>query len=577
MISLLNLNKFFIFVVFFIFLIFNSTFAENEPSDIWGSDESINQDNNSTTNKNKTIIKNFNLSENKTIDQIDENIIGIDDRSVVGIIDPEKNNFNLNMWSNTDGEEVKKVLKRINKLKLSDLSENLLFQILFTNAYAPQKNLSPKEFLKIKINWLVKNKRINNLETFIKNNPEVGQSEKATRFLINEYLSNADIKSACNKMSLMNTRVQNNYVEKFKIYCLINSDRKDEAQLIFDILKEGGFEDDFFEDKINFLLGITNKTNPKILDNNLLNFYLSYVTSDNFEYEPSDKTDKYIWKYLSAANLIKVNNFEDEDVILTYEQAAEENSFDKDEIFKIYLQINYNFNQLVNAEEIHKNLSNYKARALIYQSMLLSDSEERKIDLAFLLKNLFIKDKLYNIYREEFSRVLKSIDLERISDDYAELINQNLNKNLDAKVKFDNEVIHRSKVIKHFLDNNKKLGRTEKDFKSVYKKIKKNKKYFISIKDVVVCESLVADGVNLPAGLNYAALSSELAVPQNLQDLVNQNQLGLVMLKVVEIIGEDKVKDLDPETIYFLNRILNDLNLKKIRNNILSEALPLRV
>ena len=49
------------------------------------------------------------------------------------------------------------------------------------------------------------------------------------------------------------------------------------------------------------------------------------------------------------------------------------------------------------------------------------------------------------------------------------------------------------------------------------------------------------------------------------------------MLKVVEIIGEDKVKDLDPETIYFLNRILNDLNLKKIRNNILSEALPLRV
>ena len=214
MISLLNLNKFFIFVVFFIFLIFNSTFAENEPSDIWGSDESINQDNNSTTNKNKTIIKNFNLSENKTIDQIDENIIGIDDRSVVGIIDPEKNNFNLNMWSNTDGEEVKKVLKRINKLKLSDLSENLLFQILFTNAYAPQKNLSPKEFLKIKINWLVKNKRINNLETFIKNNPEVGQSEKATRFLINEYLSNADIKSACNKMSLMNTRVQNNYVEK---------------------------------------------------------------------------------------------------------------------------------------------------------------------------------------------------------------------------------------------------------------------------------------------------------------------------------------------------------------------------
>ena len=49
------------------------------------------------------------------------------------------------------------------------------------------------------------------------------------------------------------------------------------------------------------------------------------------------------------------------------------------------------------------------------------------------------------------------------------------------------------------------------------------------------------------------------------------------MLKIVEIIGEDNVTDLDPETIYFLNRILNDLNLKKIRNSILNEALPIRV
>ena len=49
------------------------------------------------------------------------------------------------------------------------------------------------------------------------------------------------------------------------------------------------------------------------------------------------------------------------------------------------------------------------------------------------------------------------------------------------------------------------------------------------------------------------------------------------MLKVIEIIGEDEVRDLDPETIYFLNSILNKLNLKKIRNNILSQALPVRV
>ena len=69
----------------------------------------------------------------------------------------------------------------------------------------------------------------------------------------------------------------------------------------------------------------------------------------------------------------------------------------------------------------------------------------------------------------------------------------------------------------------------------------------------------------------------QLTVPQNLQDLADQNQIGLVMLKIVEIIGEDNISDLDPETLYFLNKILNDLNLKKIRNSILSQALPKRI
>ena len=137
--------------------------------------------------------------------------------------------------------------------------------------------------------------------------------------------------------------------------------------------------------------------------------------------------------------------------------------------------------------------------------------------------------------------------------------------------------MHRSKIIRHFLEENTKLSRTEKDFKTFYKKIKKNKKYFISIKDIVVLESLVADGISLPNDLNYAEMSSELTIPENLQDLVSQNQIGLVMLKIVEIIGEDNISDLDPETIYFLNKILNELNLKKIRNNILSAALPVRV
>ena len=581
MISLLHLNKLSQFTIFFTIFIFNSVFAADTPADIWQKKENQNEQAIQISNEKEITIESPILSDdiNKITIKIEEENIDKFDQNVVGIFDPEDNNFNLNMWLKSDGEDIKNILKRINKLKLSKFSEDLLFQVLFTSAYPPEINLTSDEFLKIKIDWLIKNKRFQNLETLLQTNSKAGQEPKAIIFLINEYLSFGNIKSACENINFINKNVQNDYLDKFTIYCLINNDRKDEAQLILDLLKERGFKDKFFENKINFLLGFTETTSQKILDDNLLNFYLSHITSNEFDYQPNEKTDRYIWRYLSSANLIQINDFENEDVISTYEHAAAENSFENEEIFNIYKQILFSINQLLNVTEAYKNLPSYKARALIYQRILLSDNIEKKLYLTFLLKDLFVKDKLFNVYSEELSNILKAIDLDEIPESYRELVSQNLDRNLETtkQIKFDNDILHRSKVIKHFLDNSEKINRTEKDFKAVYKKIKKNKKYFLSIKDIIVLESLRVDGVALPKDLDFSSLSLQLTIPKNLKELVTQNQTGLVMLKIIEIIGEDNIRDLDPETIYFLNRILNELNLKKIRNNILGEALPVRV
>jgi len=579
MIKLLHLNRLIKIIFFFMVIIFTPAHSATSE-DIWEKKENNNENNTQAENEQEAIIQNSILSEDneKITIKINEEEVDKFDQTVIGIFDAEINNFNLNMWSQSDGNDIKKILKRINKLKLSKFSEDLLFQVLFTNAYPPQRNLSANEFLKIKIDWLIKNNKLKDLENLLKINPEVGREPKAIKLLINEYLSSADIKSACEKINFVEKNVQNKYLDKFTIYCLINEDRTDEAQLIFDLLKEQGFKDKFFEDKVNFILGITKTTNQKILDDNLLNFYFSHITSENFDYKPTEKTDKYIWRYLSSANLIETNEFENEDVILTYEKAAAENSFSSKEIFAIYKRILFNVNQLINVKETYKNLSNFKARALVYQSILLSDNIEKKLELVFLLKNLFEKDKLFNVYSEELLNILESINPEEIPDGYRDIVDNYLEKKLliTNKIKFNNDILHRSKVIKHFLDNNIKVSKTEKDFKSVYKKIKKNKKYFISIKDIIVLESLALDGVSLPKELDYSNFSTQLTIPENLSNLVIEKQLGLVLLKIVEIIGEDKLIDLDPETLYFLNKILNDLNLKKIRNNILSQVLPVK-
>ena len=579
MISLSHLNKITQFTFFFTILIFNSALAATAV-DIWKKKENQNEQNNQTSEEEITIqspILSDDVGEAKL--SIDEKKIEESDHTVIGIFDPEKNDFNLNMWSSSDGEDIKNILKRIDKLKLSQFSEDLLFQVLFTNAYPPKTNLSSHEFLKIKIDWLIKNRRFKDLETLLQTNPNAGKEPKAINLLINQYLSSVDIKSACEKINFVSEEVQNDYLNKFTIYCLINDDRKDEAQLLLELLIENGFSDKFFEDKIGFLLGFKETTNQKIIDNNLLNFYLSHITSNDFNYKPNEKTDKYIWRYLSSANLINTDDIEDENVISTYEKAAANNSFDSEEIFNIYKQILFNVNQLINSTEIYKNLPNYKARALIYQSILLSDNIEKKLYFIFLLKDLFAKDKLLNVYSNELVNILQSIHPDEIPESYNELVKQNIEQNFNTikNIKFDNDILHRSKVLKHFLEKNQKISKTEKDFKAVYKKIKKNKKYFISIKDIIVLESLEIDGITLPVDLDYSNRSSQLTIPKNLESLVNQKQTGLLMLKIVEIIGEDEIHDLDPETVYFLNRILNDLNLKKIRNNILIKALPVRV
>ena len=81
----------------------------------------------------------------------------------------------------------------------------------------------------------------------------------------------------------------------------------------------------------------------------------------------------------------------------------------------------------------------------------------------------------------------------------------------------------------------------------------------------------------MPKELNIEGLSSNLTVPSNLNSLVENGEIGILMLKLVEIVGSDDIENLDPETLYFIVNLLNKAKIKKIRNEILNLTLPLRV
>ena len=142
MISSLQLNKLKFLAFFFAILIFSTALAEDEEVDIWKKEETKNDQNKAINEKENKKIKSPILLEdlNNTAIKINEDKIEKRNQSIIGILDPAENNFNLGMWENTDGKEIKKILKRIDKLKLSQTSEELLFKVLFTNSYAPQNN-----------------------------------------------------------------------------------------------------------------------------------------------------------------------------------------------------------------------------------------------------------------------------------------------------------------------------------------------------------------------------------------------------------------------------------------------------
>jgi len=584
LIKLLNSSRNFLTLLGVTTFLCLSVTAEENSVDIW-SNKNINKS--TEENKKKNIVNEEKKIDISKIKQKKLEEIQISDNKdvdtpvqLIGLYDPGQNDLSLEMWSGTNGDLIRESLKRIEKINLSKFSEQIFLNTILTYSYSPQKNLTDKEFLKMKINWLIKNNKIEIIEKFLNKNLEFDGKSKLIKYLVDHYISSANIIEGCKKADFINKEIKDNYLEKFRIYCLVLNKKNEEAILNFDLLREEGRSDKFFNDKISFLLGIKEKPDNKISDNNLLNFYLSSITVEGFKYEPTKKTDKNIWKYLVASNLIVIDELEDAETIKKYEAAANDGSFDKNKMFEIYMSIPFSINQLLNAQTVYQGLEGYEGRALIYQRALLSDNTENKLKLLFLLEESFDKEKLNNIFKDKFSEILKEIDPSDVPEDLQKIVEKHIiieEKVELGKIKFDDKVLHRSKVIKIFTEDDIKKDKVNKDLVSVYKKIKRNKKYFYSIKDIMLLETLIADGISIPSDLNVKSLSKDLTIPNSMESLIDEGQIGLFMLKLVEIIGSDDIENLDPETLYFINNLLNKGKIKKVRNQILNLALPLRV
>ena len=398
------------------------------------------------------------------------------------------------------------------------------------------------------------------------------------RYYVDFYLSNSQLDKSCEIFNIVDL-VSDDYLTNFKIYCLLTQNKKEEAQLLFDLKSETESIDDFFVKKFNLLMGYETK-NDTLSDENILYFHLSHKTIENFEYKPKIDTPKFIWKYLSFSNLLKGADsidIEDLEQVKLIEKATSEEAYDEKELLNLYKRFQFDINQLINVEKNYKLLPDFKGRALLYQRLLLTVDTEKKLILLSKLKKLFDESKLSKAFDNELSNILKKIDEEEVPSNFTTFYKNNKEKEKikESKIKFNNKILHQSKLLNYFL-NKTSLPKVEKETNDLLRKIKKNKKYSFSKKDIMMIESLKSDGVKISKKYNklYEYKSS---LPSDINSFIVNEETGLVLLKLVEIIGKYEVEDLDIESISSVVGIMNELKIINLRNEILLKVLPLKV
>ena len=573
--------------IILLFSLFGSVAQSQEPVDIWNvEDKQKTEDFDIKKDFEKNSIQQNSIYEMQTQKKKKLNIeedqtLASKKIEIVGLYDPEENGLDIKMWSKSNGDQILQIFERINKINLSKDATNILNTLLLTNAYYPKLNITREQFHEVKSNWLIRNSNFQLIEEYLLKNQIINENPKLTKYLVNHYLSRSNVKKSCEIFSKIKDSIEDEYLSKFNIYCLVNNEKQDEAQLLIDLKKELGFKDKFYENKINYLMGYENKPEKNISEKTILDFHLSHRTNPEFKFIPTESTSRQIWKYLSTSNLL--GNTQEVDItdigkIRIIEKETHKKNYTENELFELYRRFQFNINQLLNIKESTKVLSATETRALIYQGILITNEVEKKFELMNALKNSFKNDGLENAFNIELKMFLNMIKKEEVPSNYTRFYKRYIESDEVelTSFKFNNKILHQSKLLNYFKEDIS-VKKITKDLDNSLRKIKKNKKYFFSKKDIILVETFKSDNIKVSKKYKNLYEVNEFEIPSDIQVFINTGDIAAAMLRVVEVIGQDELKNIDDDTMYFIISTFNQLNIDLLRNKILLKVLTLKI
>jgi hypothetical protein len=499
---------------------------------------------------------------------------------IFGIYDPATTGIPVNFWSGIDS----KLFQDLSSDLLSDpnsfATNYTIKKIFFSKVNLSEfddKGISYLNFISL---FLAKQKDIDLIDSVINQNNLLLNNEKLLSYLINDNFASYEIKKTCKYATQLGAEISNFELQKFKVFCLVQAKENRKALAQLELMKEAGFKDSFFEQKINYLQGML--LSKKEIENtdSLLNIHLSILSDPEFNpsysiFKNNLNKKKYFFKSPLVEKVIDKNNAlesgyttEDEfELIKFLESGSDANIFPIDKLLPFYKKIIFGIDDLLSPLETYSKYHPSKGKALLYQAILLTRDPEQKLAFMLELKKNYIQNKTPALANALYFKLVKNINKKYLSKDLLSEIqtyNENSNKKITS-VETNNAYLHTSDAIS--LLTEKKINKKKVKVLNKFSKLVTKNKYQLNEKDLAMIYLLSEKKISLPGELKKYLNSEEIYIPNKIYNLLEKNQLDLATIELLKLIkslkkSKDYVRD-----FRIINKIFDRLGLDLLKND----------
>ena len=585
-------NKILYGVLLSTLLLAEISFSET-PKDIWEQSKSIKKvetNNNLETQNKQELPPTTILQIPKTeleISNISQTEIEQSNRQAIfGIYDPGATNIPVTFWDNMSPEIFDSFRQTMAQGDNRRSVNQLIARVFFSKTNLSNHEDKGVAYLNFVSSFLAHSQDTKLIDSVIDQNNLLLNNEQLLGFLINNNFSNYQIEKACKYAQNLGAEIKNFELQKFKILCLVQAKESKKALANLELIRENGFKDDFFIQKVNFLLGMLLARQGESKTDTLLNIHLSSLVNPMFNpsfsvFKGDLNKTKYFFNSPFVEKILLENKdskkefvTEDDFALVEFlEQGSNIELFKTENIFAIYKKIIFGIEDLLNPNETYIKYHSVKGRALLYQAILLTKDQQQKLTFIEALQNSYKKSKFLNLGNKVYYQLISDIDQKYLTKEVQEQMVQYFEslKKKKSDLETNDKFLHRSDAVFLLIDE-KPESKSKKSLET-FADLVDDKKYEVTKRDVAMINLLAQQKVYLPSSLRKFVNPDEIYIPNKIYNMLEKNENNKATLEVLQL-----VKNLNSSKEYardflVITKILDRLGFGLIKQDFIKYEL----